>query len=107
MPPRSTNRSMVRRPELVRRVRSPDLLCARAISAGKAISRLPNTKAFSVLFRTLPRRRPESWSDGHRAESRMECLRAFCVRVVLRRLTPIEHAVVAHHAYVAKPRALL
>jgi len=28
----------------------------------KAISRLPNTKAFSVLFRTLPRRRPESWS---------------------------------------------
>ena len=56
---------------------------------------------------------PSGRGDQHdacreiRAGSRMECLRALRVRVILRRFTPIEHAVVAHHADMAKPRALL
>ena len=81
---------------------------------GQVLSVLDNratTHSVSPPGRGIPKR-PERRDDQHdacreiRAGSRMEGLRDLRVRVILRRLTPIEHAVVAHHADMAKPRAL-
>jgi DNA-3-methyladenine glycosylase II len=44
--------------------------------------------------------------DSRRALSRMDRVGAFGVGVILRGLAPIEHAVVPHYAYAAKPDAI-